>query len=160
MLAVVSILAGVAAPGLQGVRERGHVEGTAAQLETDIQFARTAAVLYTQGVRLSFQDTRQGSCYVVHTGAENACICGDSGPAVCEAGATSLRTVRVGRELPVRLSSNSDSLFFEHTRGTVTPTATVQVIGPSGHALHQVVNLMGRVRSCVPAGGWAGYKPC
>ncbi len=160
VLAVVSVLAGAAAPGLMGARERGHVEGTAAQLETDIQFARGAAVLYAEGVRLSFQDTRQGSCYVVHTGAENACTCGDSGPAVCAGDARSLRTVRVGRELPVRLASNSDSMVFEPMRGTVTPTATIQVVGAGGHTLHQVVNLMGRVRTCAPAGGWTVYKAC
>lgn len=159
-LAIVGILAGAAAPSLQDLRERSHVESVAAELETDIQLARGAAVLYAEGVRLSFQDTRQGSCYIVHTGDADACECGDSGPAVCKPGTASLRTVRVGRERPVRLDSNADSMFFEHTRGTVTPTATIQVIGPGGHAMHQVVNLMGRVRSCVPGGGWTPYKAC
>lgn len=160
VLAIVGILAGAAAPSLQDLRERGHVEGVAAQLETDIQLARGAAVLYSEGVRLSFQDTAHGSCYIVHTGDADACECGTSGPAVCKPGVASIRTVRVGREVPVRLSSNSGSIYFEHNRGTVTPTATIQVVGSGGHTLHQVVNLMGRVRSCVPGGTWSPYKAC
>jgi len=160
VLAVVSIVAGAAVPSLQATRERVHVEGAAAQLETDIQLARTAAVLYGNGVRISFQDSREGSCYVVHTGDADDCRCGDSGPAVCREGSASLRTVRLGAGVPVRLASNSASMHFEPLRGMATPTATIQVTGPSGHSVHQVVNIMGRVRSCVPAGGWAGYKTC
>jgi type IV fimbrial biogenesis protein FimT len=77
---------------------------------------------------------------------------------VCSGGAQALRSVRYAGE-PVRLASNSRSLAFEPTQGTVTPTATVRVAAAGGEAVHQIINVMGRVRSCSP-NGVAGYKPC
>ena len=41
-------------------------------------------------------------------------------------------------------------------KGTVTPTATLRVEARDGRAIHQVVNLLGRVRSCSPQGRIAG----
>jgi type IV fimbrial biogenesis protein FimT len=59
----------------------------------------------------------------------------------------------------VQLRSNSGSILFDAVKGTVTPTATLRVTSSVG-ALHQVVNLMGRVRTCSPDGALAGYARC
>jgi type IV fimbrial biogenesis protein FimT len=60
----------------------------------------------------------------------------------------------------VRLKSNSRSVLFDPTRGTSTPTATVQLTARNGTAIHQVMNVMGRVRSCSPTPAIAGYRRC
>lgn len=51
-------------------------------------------------------------------------------------------------------------MLFDGTRGTVSPTGTVRVIGSDGRALHKVVNVMGRVRTCSPQRSISGYRPC
>ena len=159
-LSVIAVVAGMAVPSFDQARERRHLEGVAALLETDLQHARSLAVARNQGVRVSFQSANGASCYVVHTGAAGDCTCSDAGTAVCNAGAEALRSVRYGTETPVTLVSNSRSVLFDPVKGTVTPTATVRISTQSGAAIHQVVNIMGRVRSCSPAPALPGYKPC
>ena len=156
---IAAVLVGAAIPSLKQVREQRHLEGAAAQLETDFQFARSAAVARGQVVRVSFQADSSGSCYVVHTGDANDCSCMGNAAAVCSADAEPLHMVRYSAADPVRLQSNSRSVGFEPVRGTVTPTATVQVVAAGGAAINQVINVMGRVRSCSPT-GLAGYKRC
>lgn len=158
-LAVSAVALGAAVPGFESARERRHVEGVAAQLETDIQHARSQAVSNGRPVRMSF-DTRPGAaCYVVHTGQAGDCRCSDSGEAVCRGGAQVFQTVHWGASPAVRVQSNSASILFDADRGTVTPTATIRILGAKA-AIHQVVNIMGRVRSCSPAPAITGYRVC
>ncbi|MDP1534071.1 MAG: GspH/FimT family pseudopilin [Rubrivivax sp.] len=154
------VVVGIAAPSFEQARERQHLEGAAAQLETDILHSRGLAVLRNQGVRISFDSAGGASCYVIHTGAAGECRCAADGAAVCSGSAEALRSVRYGAETPLTLSSNSRSIVFDPVKGTVTPTATVQLQARSGVAIHQVVNVMGRVRSCTPSAALAGYRRC
>ena len=43
--------------------------------------------------------------------------------------------------------------------GTSTPTGTLRLVDSRGRAVHHVVNVMGRVRSCTPA-GVPGWRAC
>lgn len=157
---VAGVVVGMVAPGFEQLRERHHLENAAAQLETDLLHSRSLAVLRNQGVRVSFETGAGASCYVVHTGAAGDCSCTDGETAVCKAGSEALRSVRFAAGVPLVVSSNSRSILFDPVKGTVTPTATVKLQATSGAAIHQVVNIMGRVRSCTPAAGLAGYKRC
>ena len=58
------------------------------------------------------------------------------------------------------LTANVRSIAFDPLRGTTTPAATVRVAARDGAAVHQVVNIMGRVRSCSPDRNIAGYRAC
>lgn len=157
-LAVVSILAGAAVPAFEQARERRHVEGAAAQFETDLQFARSEAVAQGRTLRLGFDAA--AACYVLHDGAHGDCRCGPGGAPVCTNGATPLRSVAVPAGTPLRVVANIASMSVDAQYGTVTPTATVRFEGAGGATLHQVVNVMGRVRTCSPGGTWAGYRAC
>lgn len=159
-LALASIAAGAVAPSFHGSMERRHIEGTAAQLRTDIQLARTLAVANNRNVRMSFESNGSASCYVVHTGASGDCGCGVERPEACVAGTQSLRVARITASARTLLRSNVHSMLFEPTRGTVTPTATVSIEGQHGTALHAIVNIMGRTRTCSPGGSLPGYRPC
>lgn len=156
-LAVTAILLGTALPGFDAARQRRHLEGAAAVFETDVQLARSSAVSLGRTVRIDFENAPGATCYVIHTGAAGDCSCLDTAP-VCRAG-QALRQVRYGGGEPFRLTSNSRSIVFDDVAGTVTPTATVRFVAASGEAVHQVVNVMGRVRSCSPS-ALPGYKPC
>ncbi len=160
VVAVVAILASTAAPDLQDLIDTRRLEGTASQLATDIQFTRTAAVARNQRVRLSLHAYADGSCYVIHTGAAGDCRCNGSGPAQCSHGAREIKTVTVPLSNHVALQSNVASLLFDPNFGTTSPTATLGVVGTRGRIVKQVVNVMGRVRSCVAHGTVPGYRRC
>lgn len=157
-LAIVSIVAGAAVPAFEQARERRHLEGAAAQFETDLQFARSEAVAQGRTLRLGFDDA--AACYVVHDGAHGECRCTAGGAPVCEPGVTPLRSVALPAGAGLRLASNVASMSIDARYGTVTPTATVRFSGRSGAALHQIVNVMGRVRTCAPGGAAMGVRAC
>ncbi|HZF78159.1 MAG TPA: GspH/FimT family pseudopilin [Rubrivivax sp.] len=158
VLAVTVVVLGAAVPSFEAAREKRQLEGVAAQLETDIHHARSLAVARSTTLRITFQDNTAGSCYVVHSGNAGDCTCAADGSAACRPGAKSFQAVHWPAGGPVRVVSNSRSLVFDEVRGTVSPTATVRVQGRQ-HAIHQVVNIMGRVRSCSPS-ALPGYKAC
>lgn len=158
-LAVVSILAGAAVPSLDGVLKSRRLEGQAAELALDLRYVRSEAVARNEGVRIRFQTVVGGTCTVIHTGAATDCSCGSDGQAQCRNEATALKTVfyPVGG---VSVQSNVSSMRFDPSNGTVTPAATIRVVGADGRAIHHVVNMVGRIRSCVPGAAMAGLKPC
>ncbi len=157
MLAVITSLA---APSFDRTIQRRHLEGAAAQLETDIHYTRMLAVTRNAALRISFESGAEGSCYVIHTGASNQCRCDDSVAPVCQGDAQAERSVRFAMGDAVSLKSNVRSVLFDPVKGTSTPTATMQLSTRSGAAIHQVMNIMGRVRSCSPAAAVSGYKAC
>lgn len=157
---VLAIITGLAVPGFDGAIQRRHLEGAAAQLETDIHYTRTLAVARNAPLRMSFEVGAGGSCYVIHTGAANQCSCAAGGAAVCQGDAQAERSVHFAAGGPVSLKSNSRSIVFDPVKGTSTPTATMQFTSRKGQAIHQVMNVMGRVRSCSPAPALSGYRAC
>lgn len=156
-LAIAGLLLSIGLPGLDQVRERRQIEAATAQLETDVQLARSEAVLRNANVRLDFFGSGAGHCYVLHTGAAGDCDCSGALP-VCRAGAQPLRSVRLTGDQPLSMQSNSASIVFDALAGTVTPTATVRMVARSGEAVNAIVNVMGRVRTCSPT--LPGYRPC
>jgi type IV fimbrial biogenesis protein FimT len=160
VLAVAGVLATTAAPSLTDFIAARRLDGVAAQLATDIQFVRTDAVARNQPVRLTFSNVAGGSCYVIHTGNAAQCSCGTTGPAVCSGGAQQLKTVQLPAGGPVSVAANTASVLFDPLHGTTSPTATVRVTATSGRAIHHVINVMGRVRSCSPLAAVPGYRAC
>jgi type IV fimbrial biogenesis protein FimT len=160
VVTIASLAIGTTVPGVSSLRQRAELAGAAAQLETDVQFARGHAAALNRSVRLTLSEAAGATCYIVHTGSAGDCSCVTSGPAVCRGDAESLRAVSFAAQSPVQVRSGNRSIVFEPSRGTVTPTATLRVEGRDGRALHLVVNLMGRVRTCSPAGSVAGERSC
>jgi len=159
---VLAILTGLAVPSFDSSMQRRHLEGAAAQLETDIHYARSLAVARNAPLRISFEAGDGGSCYVIHTGAPSQCSCAADGTAMsmCQGDAVAERAVRFEPGGSVSLRSNSRSVLFDPTKGTSSPTATVRLQARNGTAIHQVMNIMRRVRSCCPAPALNGYRRC
>lgn len=154
-----AIAVSIAAPSFVGLVARKRLEGIATQLATDLQSVRTEAVARNQPVRVSFHSDAAGSCYVIHTGAMAQCTCTGPGGAVCTGDAEQIRSVHLPATQQVGLQANARSILFDPLHGTSTPTATARVIGTMG-AIHHVVNVMGRVRSCSPEPAIPGYRTC
>jgi type IV fimbrial biogenesis protein FimT len=147
-------------PSFQAARDKQAMQGVAAQLETDIQYARSLAVARHQSVRISFPANPVASCYVIHTGGASDCSCNAQGQAQCVRGSEVLRTASNGGLTPIAIRSNSASMLLDPTNGTVTPTGTVQVQGRGGKTLKVIVNVTGRVRSCAATAGLPGFARC
>ena len=160
VLAITAIVATNAAPSLQRVIDARRLDGAATQLAADIQFIRSEAVARNETLRLSFHATTDGSCYVIHTGAADECSCTAPGPAQCSGGAQEIKTATLTAADRVTLQANAGSLMFDPVHGTSSPTGTLRVIGTHGRAIHHVVNIMGRVRSCSPQAAVPGYRAC
>ena len=75
-------------------------------------------------------------------------------------GAELLRLVEQPATEGIRLAPVDRSIVFDGGKGTVTPTATLKLIDPDGRTIHQVVNIMGRVRTCAAVGSLGGLKSC
>jgi type IV fimbrial biogenesis protein FimT len=161
-LAVTAVIAAAAAPGLQRLIDARRLEGAAAQLASDLQFARVSAVARGERVRFSVLNAPAGRCYVVHTGSAGQCQCtAQAAAAQCTGAARELRTVRLDGADGVLLQSKAGSFVFDPLHGTVSPADTLSLTGRDGRELRHVVNVMGRVRSCSPQGGAAGpYRAC
>lgn len=159
-LAVMAVLVGTAVPGFEAARERRHLDGVAAQLETDIHHTRMLAVMHNRTLRLSLHRDAAGSCYLVHTGSVDDCRCAVGELPACSAGAKSLRAEFLAAERQPQIESSTRSIVFDPVRGTGTPTGTFRVVGRDARAVHLVVNLMGRVRACTPTPDLSGYPAC
>lgn len=159
-LAVSSVALGAALPNFDAMRARRHVEGAAAQLETELQYARSSAVALNRTVRVTFHDDNAGSCYVIHTGAADDCRCSATGSTSCASGVEQLRAAHFEAGGPVRVASNSRSMAYSADFGTVTPTGTIELRNRRGESVRLVVNIMGRVRSCAVTPGIAGLPRC
>ena len=168
VMTIAVVLGSAAAPSLRDMVEMRRFERVATELISDLQFVRAESVARNQPLRLSRYATTGGSCYVVHSGDAAQCHCSQPGPAQCSGDAQELRTVRLPVDDRVSLTGTAHSVLFDPLHGTVSPTATLRVIGPSSgtgrgaraREVHHVINVTGRVRSCSPLGAIAGYRTC
>ena len=160
-LAIMAVLLGGALPALRDLHASQLLQASAALLETDIQYAKSEALAQGRSVRLSVQALPDGgSCYLVHTGAAQACRCQGGGQVQCTADARLLRLAEQAASSGIRLAPLQRSILFDGGNGTVTPTATFALTDRAGRSIHQIVNIMGRVRSCTTTGGLGGLRPC
>lgn len=158
VMAIVATAATAAAPSLNRLIDHRWLEAGASQLAADLQLARNESIARNRVVRVSWQAA--ANCYLVHTGAADLCSCAADGSGLCAAGATLLRSVGWTTADRLTVQSNSASIAFDPQHGTATPSATWRVVASDGRAIHHVVNVMGRVRSCSPLAAVPGYRPC
>ena len=160
-LAILAIAATLAIPGFQDLLQRRHTEGVATELATDLQFLRSEAVARNQTLRASFVALPSGgSCYLLHSGAAAACGCQADGSPSCSGEAQQIKAVPLPAGSRVSVQANVGSIVYDPRHGTSTPAATIRVTGLDGRAVHHVVNIMGRVRSCSPRAEFGGYRAC
>ena len=166
--AIAAVIMSTVTPSFSGLIENRRVDGAATNLHADIQFVRQEAVLRNLPVRLSFYSAdNSNSCYVAHTGNHADCGCDINGQATCTAPTQAIKTVAFSTADKVAVQANVNSILFDPLHGTSTPTGTLKVVAKSGRAVHHVVNVMGRVRSCSPkstgtgtATAVPGYRAC
>lgn len=161
VLCVIALVVGFSAPSFESIRQRAELSGVAGQIETDVHFARAEAVARNRTLHLTLKQAAGGAtCYVVHEGPVPSCGCGELERAACAGAAGVVRAMVLPGGGRIRVSANVQSLHFDPLKGTVTPTATLRAESRDGLALHQVVSLVGRVRTCSPQARMAGVAAC
>jgi len=156
-LCVVAVLAALAWPALDTLLDNRRLDALSSTLGADLQFARSEAIVRNEGVRFTVLPHRgDGTCWLVHTGPATDCSC----EAGCAGGARLLRRAHVPSAQRVQLRAPAVSLHFDPQLGTCTPAGTFELAASSGRAVHQVVNVMGRVRSCSPLAQVPGHVAC
>jgi type IV fimbrial biogenesis protein FimT len=158
VMALVAVLARSVLPGWSDARDRRSLQAASAQLANDLHLARSLAAAQGLPVRLG-SVTAQG-CYVVHTGPARGCACNAAGAVQCSGDAQALRVAVLPGSGRLAFSASSASMLFDADRGTVTPTGTLRLQLADGRAIHHVVNIMGRARTCSPRGAVPGHPPC
>jgi Tfp pilus assembly protein FimT len=147
-LGVCATIVSQAVPAMNRMKQEQRLRGAAAALAADLHLARSEAVRTNDTVYFRISGKGSEACYVLHTGAEGECDCA-GGTTTCQsANSQVLRAEWLPAGQSLHLSSNVETMRFEHQRGLVTPTGSVELSAGEGMAIRHVVAITGRVRSC------------
>jgi type IV fimbrial biogenesis protein FimT len=159
VVAIIAIVGATAVPSFTAAVDARRLDAAATHLAADLQFVRSEAIARNRPLRLSVRAGADATCWIVHTGNPADCSCA-AATATCSGGALAIKSVVLPNSERVAVTGNVASIVFDPLHGTSTPTGTLRLTGAAGRAIHHVVNVLGRVRSCSPDGGVAGYPSC
>ena len=149
-----------AVPSLSRMRQEHALRATSEALASDLRFARSEAVRMGEPVYFRISGKGAQACYVLHTGARNDCDCA-GGKAVCKApGSNVVKAEWLPAGKPMSLSSNAETLAFQHRQGLVTQTGSIELSLKGGAGIRQVIAITGRVRSCSTGVKLSGMTKC
>ena len=172
VIAVAAILLVVAAPSMYDFILLQRLKSVNAQVVTDLQFARSEAASRNVNVRFRLTSNDEVTCYVLFTGARNACDCTAS--PVCPATTEQeIRTVQVSRNLKVTVTPPSafSELQYDASTGAMS-VAAVDTMDPlpdrfiidtsidTARRLRTEVPFAGRPIVCAPAGSTLPLPAC
>lgn len=160
VVAITAIVAAAAVPSFTALIDARRLDSAATRLAADVQLARSEAIARNRPLRLGVFTGAGATCWIVHSGAASDCRCSDLAGPVCGAGARLVKGVALANSERVSVAANVASIVFDPLHGTSTPTGTLRLVGAHGRAVHHVVNVIGRVRSCSPDDAVPGYSPC
>jgi type IV fimbrial biogenesis protein FimT len=159
VVAILAIVGATAVPSFTALVDARRLDGAATRLAADVQFVRGEAIARNRTLRLSIRAGADATCWIVHTGSADDCSCAAAG-AVCGGDALAIKSVVLPSAERVDVAGNVASIVFDPLHGTSTPTGTLRLTDGRGRSVQHVVNVLGRVRSCSPAGAVAGYPSC
>lgn len=151
-----------------------RVKASAAEMITDVRFARGEAIKRNVRVVMAFQSIAGNqSCYAVHTQyitTSGACLCSRGAGRSCDLGVdlfsdnlVELKTVSVPVSTSVDMGA-SRSIIFAASNGIPETNALAFRVDFDGHSSRQlrvVTNAAGRAQICAPSGSRiVGYPVC
>lgn len=160
VLALTALLAAGTVAVLPELLERRRLQAVATQAAALLQAARLEAQTQGRTVRASFHGDADGGCVAVHTGPRDACECATLARPRCDAPARLVGALQVPARDGLSMRPNVTTVVYDPVLGTASPTASVRLVGARGTELRQIVNLAGRVRTCVAVGTVPGLARC
>jgi len=158
---ICAALLGQAVPSMNTFHQEQKLRMSAQTLADDLHLARGEAARLSDSVFFRVSGKGANACYVIYIGNRNDCDCG-GGKTVCQSSASHvIKTEWLPASQPVALSSNAETLQFQHRLGLVTQTGSIDLSLKNGTTIRQVVAITGRVRSCyVGSQKVAGMAKC
>jgi prepilin-type N-terminal cleavage/methylation domain-containing protein len=157
-VAILGIIAGIAIPAFNSLRETLRLKGSAESLMMELRWAKSESIKRSASLTVSFREGNDDWCFGF-TLAES-CNCQQPNSCVMDA---QERTTNNESSPGISLAANvSNKRFtFNPRRGTVT-AGNIQLTGRNGKALRVVVSGLGRIRMCSPSGDShvSGYPSC
>lgn len=186
VVAIGAILLTLAGPSFVEYIAVQRLKGTAAELVTDLQYARSEAISRGRNVWVRFRVPADGapmSCYTLYTDSSalpadqrNKCDCTQPAGSRCAASATELKTVQISGHsvrlvidngtLPPDMAFNpiNGAMFVQPVDVLLPPPTTFAVDATIGgtRTLRTRVTLAGRPSVCLPGGATisGGYNAC
>ena len=162
-IGVLTILIVLALPSFFGAIDRRRVVDATEAVGKQIQQARTSAIETNRPIRMVFDAASDPWCFGLTDAATCDCTTADSCTIPFGVDATTLAPTdyeevvgRAGQFPGVDLVSAPATLRFEPRRGVRddggNPVETVVVRSARGLEAHVMVNIIGRVSTCSPAG--------
>lgn len=159
-LAITATITGLGVPAMTQLKERQQLRALAETVMTDLKEARGEAVQGNHGVQFRIDTRKTGSCYVIYTGKDKECSCDDLGAPVCTGSGQALKTHWIAKERGITLRMNASHMGFNGSQGTISPTASIDIVGRNGDGIRHIVAITGRVRSCATGGDIGGLPRC
>lgn len=144
-VAILGILAAIALPSYNGFIINSRVKGVAANVQTDLQYARSVATQGNENVTVVFGT----NCYAIYRGTTTSTSCTDT---------SALKNVSITTADGVSLSSTFTTTEFNPARGTVTNTGTITVSNGAAK-LAASLGVTGRTKLCAPSDSTVGGFP-
>ena len=158
---ICAALLGQAVPAMSTLRQEQKLRMAAETLADDLRLARSESARLGGSVYFRVSGKGANACYVMYIGTRGDCDCA-GGRAVCKrADSAVIKAEWLPASQPVRLSSNAETLQFQHVQGLVTQTGSIELSVSGGQTIREVVAITGRVRSCyVGANKVGGMARC
>jgi len=161
VVALVALLLSFALPAGSLWLQRQRLGHAAELLLSDLHLARSEAVHGARNILLRITETAAGTCYVIHSGPVNGCLCALAGPPSCLADAQALKQAQWPRRSGYpNLLSNVPTLLFSGRQGTVSLAATLRMATQGIGEVTHVVSITGRIRSCAADGSFMRWPAC
>ncbi|RTL39000.1 MAG: hypothetical protein EKK53_17835 [Burkholderiales bacterium] len=160
VLGIVALLFGQLVPSMHRLRERVLLRATADALGDDLRLAREESVRLNRPVFFRISGKGAGACYLLHLGSPNGCDCAGGRPQCVGPGASVIKATWLAPGQALRLTSNIESMAFLRSRGSVSPTGSIEVRLNEREAIRVVVAITGRVRSCYTSAPIGNLRPC
>ena len=167
-VAVLAILASIAVPSFQGLRERARLQAAAEAVYAQLQFARSESIKENRDIFVHVSPGVSGAWCVGLSNAAATCDCSSNAVGSCTFGPTGntmQRNLQSGDFPGVTLGNLTDGVpifGFESRRGARIFTASTEeeaivLTGANGLSAQVVHNARGRIRLC---GNFGGYNGC
>lgn len=148
---VISILALVVMPSIADLVSKSRVEGVASELRTDIQYARSQALVLQRAVEVRTDSS--GGAYLL-----SCPDCPDFDPELVAGNKKGMKNV----SLPSGVSLSKDVvLSFDSLRGQAVDFGSIEIKNSKGTAAITVsTTAAGLVQSCASIGTFFGVSAC
>jgi Tfp pilus assembly protein FimT len=157
---ICAALLGQAVPAMGSLRQQQQLRVSAETLASDLRLARSEAARLSDSVYFRISGKGANACYVMYIGAKNDCDCAGGKPICKNQSSAVIKAEWLPATQPVRLSSNAETLQFQHRQGLVTQTGSIDLSVNGGSTIRQVVAITGRARSCYVGTKLSGMPKC